>query len=162
MSFETFRVELRGGASSFAQVDGLIRQLPHTIADVEPIASGDSSYYTVKDGNHTIEVEVAPSPVRVSCRFTLSHPPSVDAALLSLVRELTVRLGMDAFVCDDVSTHDSQGFSIARFAEFAEIVSRTIAARRAEWIANFGSEYYSVTAPELYEKVILPRCVAVG
>ena len=73
-----------------------------------------------------------------------------------------VRLGMEAFVCDDVSTQDSKGFSIHQFAEFAEVVSRTIAARRSEWIANFGSEYYSVTAPELYEKVILPRCVAVA
>jgi|GEM_PF-5186140 len=94
MSFETFRVELRGGSATFARVDAAIRQLPHAQPDHDSMTSAGSTYYTVEDGFHIIEVEVADSPIQVSCRFTLCHPPSIDVAFLNFVRERQCRFGI--------------------------------------------------------------------
>jgi hypothetical protein len=149
MGFESFRVELRSGPATHAQVDESVRQLPNVKPDPESIRLPGSTYYTVEDEAHVIELEVADSPVRVSCRFTLCHPPSVDAAFLRLVRELMVRLGMEARICDDVPPQHAQGFPATRFPEFADAASRCISTRRAEWVS------------EVYERIILPRCVPV-
>ena len=162
MGFESFRVELRGGSASHAQADEVVRLLPHARPDHESIASQGSSYYTLDDRSHIIEVEVADSPLRVSCRFTLCHPPSIGPAFLNLVRELMSRLGMEATIRDDVRPEHSQGFSVARFPEFADIASGYIASRRAEWVANFGGSTFAATTPEIYEKIILPKCVPVA
>jgi hypothetical protein len=161
MGFESFRVELRGGPATHAQADGSVRQLPSVKPDPESIRTPGSIYYTIEDGVHVIEVEVADSPVRVSCRFTLCHPPSVDAAFLRLVRELMVRLGMEARICDDVPPQHAQGFPAARFPEFGDAVTRCIDARRAEWVANFGPSQFPAKTSEVYERSILPRCVPV-
>ncbi|MGL4550787.1 MAG: hypothetical protein ACRC33_06335 [Gemmataceae bacterium] len=142
-----------------ALAEGAVRELPHARPDHGSIASPGSTSYTVEDGSHVIEVEVVDSPVRVSCRFTLCHPPSVDAAFLNLVRELQRRLGMEARICDDVLPEHSQGFPPARFSEFAGVVPAYIARRRADWVAQFGTVHLAAKTPDVYEKVILPRCV---
>lgn len=162
MSFESFRVELRGGSSTFEQTDDLVRLLPNAIVDCEAIGTADSTHYTVEDGLHVIEVEVATSPVRASCRFTLSHPPSVDSAFLNLASKLMLQLGMNAFVCDDVPMQPPSGFPIGQFDEFADVVRRTIAMRRTEWVANFGPEQFPAKSAELYERSIRSRCVSVA
>ena len=161
MGFETFRVELRGGAATYAQAEETVRQHPHARPDHDSIASLGSAYYTLEDGIHVIEVEVAASPVRVSCRFTLYHPPSIDTAFMALVHELMARLGMEVKICDDIPPDHSQWFSGTQFSEFAEIVSSSIARRRAEWIANFGTVLLPAKTSEVYEKVILPRCTPI-
>ncbi len=158
MGFESFRVELRGGATSYAQADELVRGLPHAKPDAEAIASQGSSFYTLEDGFHVIEVEVGASPVKLSCRFTLCHPPSIDSAFLGLVRTLMTQLGMEARICDDVRPEHSQWFSVARFSEFTDIVASYVTTRRAEWITNFGPAQFPAKTHEVYERVILPRC----
>ena len=161
MGFETFRVELRGGGATFAQADAVARQLPHAQPDHDSITSRGSAYYTVEDGSHVIEIEVTDTPVKVSCRFTLCHPPTIDAAFLSLVREIQIALDMDVKICDDVRSDHSRWYSATHFIEFAEVASGYIAARRAEWVANFGATQLSAKTPEVYAKVILPKCVPV-
>jgi hypothetical protein len=162
MGFESFRVELRGGSASYDQVDAAVRSLSHARPDHVSIASQASTYYTIEDGRHAIEVEVAISPVRISCRFTLCHPPSITAAFLDLIRELMTRFGMDARICDDVPPEPAPGFSADRFPEFADVLSRCVAARRAEWVANFGPEQFPARTQEAYQRFILPRCEPVG
>ena len=158
MGFESFRVELRGGTASSTQVDELVRRLPHVKCDHEAIASRGSTFYTLEDGLHIIEVEVVASPLKVSCRFTMCHPPSIDSAFLPLVRELMARLGMEVRICDDVRPEHSQWFALDRFPEFAQIVSRDLATRRAEWLANFGPVQFPAKTHEVYERIIRPRC----
>ena len=162
MGFETFRVELCGGTATYTQAEEAVRRYEHARPDHDSIASRGSAYYTIEDGSHVIEVEVAASPVRVSCRFTLCHPPDIDAEFMGLVRDMQTRLGMVVRICDDVRPEHARCFPPAQFPEFSGIVSDYIAARRAEWIANFGPETLSATTPEVYEKIILPKCVPVA
>jgi hypothetical protein len=158
MGFETFRVELRGERANYQEVNEAVRKFPNSQPDLHSISMTGSTYYVINDGRHVIEVEVMDSPVKLSCRFTLCHPPSVDAAFLGVVRELMMRLGLQARVCDDVRPEHARAFSLDEFAEFAGVTSHYTATRRAEWIAAFGSDTMAATTNEVYQRVILPRC----
>jgi hypothetical protein len=158
MGFETFRVELRGGQATYREVDEAVQQFPHARPDRQSLPMKGSAYYLIEDGLHVLEVEVVDVPVKVSCRFTLCHPESVDLVFLGVLRGLMGRLGMEAKICDDVPPVHSRSYSLPEFADFAAVTRHTIAARRAEWIAAFGHEPLAATTNEVYERVILPRC----
>jgi hypothetical protein len=158
MGFETFRVELRGGKANYAQADEAIQELPHIRPDQHSLSTRGSRFYLYEDGQHAIELAVLDASVRVSCRFTLCHPPSVDAVFLGLVRDLMARLGMEAKICDDVLPDDARSFALDDFAAFAAATRRYITARRAEWIGAFGDVPMAATTNEVYQRIILPRC----
>lgn len=161
MGFESFQVELCGGQVSHAQANEAVAKLPHARPDPDALSTPGATYYTLEDGSHVIEVEVSPLPTRVSCRFTLCHPPSVEAALLGALRELMGGLGMEARICDEVLPEDAGWFKAARFADLSAAIARCAALRRAEWVAAFGPEQLAATTPEVYRRLILPRCVQV-
>lgn len=158
MGFESFRVELRGGTITYREAGEIVRELPHVQPDHHSMPLPGSSLFVVHDGQYAIELELMDSPVRLSCRFTLCHPASVDAAFLELVRELVMRLGMEVRICDDVPPEYEHPFALVAFPEFSAIALRRIAARRAEWIAAFGARPMAATTSEVHERIILPRC----
>ena len=92
-----------------SQADEVVRGLPNARPDLDAIRTRGSTFYTVEDGRHVIEVEVAAAPVRVSCRFTLCHPASVDNALLGMVHELMTQLGMSVRICDNTAARTCCG-----------------------------------------------------
>jgi hypothetical protein len=158
MGFEAFRVELGRTKAPFVEVDEAVRKLSCVTLDQDSISTKGSTFYVMDDGQHAIELEVIDAPVRVSCRFTLCHPPSVDLAFLGLVRELMLRLGMEVKVCDDVQSAHARSFSLAEFPDFMAITRHYIAARRAEWIAAFGDKPMAATMNQVYQRIILPQC----
>jgi hypothetical protein len=158
MGFEHFRVQLSGGRATYREADEAVRQLPHAHFDQHSVPVKRSTFYVIDDGQHVFEVELMDLPVRLSCRFTLCHPPSVDAGFLALARELMARLKMQATICDDVQPEHSRSFSLNEFEEFSAIASRYIAARREEWIAAFGDITMAGTTTDAYQQIILPRC----
>lgn len=158
MGFEHFQVELRGGRATFSEAHSAVLRLPHVRPDGESIPMKGAKYYIINDGQHAIEVEVMESPVRLSCRFTLCHPRSVDSAFLGIVRELMMQLGMEAKICDDVRPEQARPFSSEGFDVFSSITSRCIATRRTEWMKAFGTEPLAATTNEVYQRIILPRC----
>src|ERR1700722_236941 len=107
MGFESFRVDLREGTVSYAEAEEMIRQHPHVRPDRDAVPLQGSTCYVMDDGAHAIELELMDAPVHMSCRFTLCHPPSVDAAFLDLVRQLMDRLGLKANICDVVRDEDA-------------------------------------------------------
>jgi hypothetical protein len=158
MGFETFRVELRGGTATFREAEEAVRKSPHARPDPQAIPMQGSAFYVIDDRQHAIEVELMDSPGKLSIRFTLCHPTSVDSAFLNFVREMMARLGMTAKICDDVRPEHACTFSLAEFEEFSTITASYIAARRAEWIAAFGDELLPATTSEVYRRIIFPRC----
>jgi hypothetical protein len=158
MGFEAFRVELRGGPATSAEADNAAMQLPYVKPDHFSIPTAGSTFFVIADGKHVIELERLDSPVRLSCRFTLCHPPSVDAVFLGLIRELMTRLAMEAKICDDARPEHARSFTLDEFAAFSLITARYIAARRKEWIAAFGDQPMAATMTEVYQRIILPRC----
>jgi hypothetical protein len=158
MSFEVFRVEVQGGTATHREAVEILQTLPNIMPDHESLSMRGSTYYLVDDGQHVIELELLDSPVRLSCRFTLCHPPSVDAVFLGLVRELMARLGMEVRICDDVRPEHSRPFSLRELADFSATISGYIDVRRTEWVAAFGAETFGATTNEVYRRIILPRC----
>ena len=102
MGFEVFLVELRGGTATYKEANEAVRKLSHVKPDADGGFMPGATYYVFRDGIHTIEMELMDVPVRLSCRFTFCHPPSVDAVFLSLVRQLMSQLGMEVTIRDDV------------------------------------------------------------
>jgi hypothetical protein len=82
----------------------------------------------------------------------------VDSAFLDLVRDLMMRLGMEAKICDDVHPKNAHLFSLGDFAEFSALALGCIAVRRTEWSAAFGGEPMAATTNDVYREIILPRC----
>ena len=158
MGFESFRVELRGGQATHRDADEVVRQFPGARPDSGSLPTKGSTDYLIGDGRQVIEVEVMDDPVKVSCRFTLCHPTSVDVAFLGVLRELMARPGMGAMICDDVPPAHARPFTLAEFSDFAVIVRNHIDVRRAEWVAAFGTETLAATMNEVHERMILPRC----
>ena len=152
MGFESFQVELRGGPATFANAEQVVREFRYSHPDYESIELAGSKYFTIEDGSHVIEVEVAAKPVKVSCRFTLCHPPTVDTAFLDIVCKLQIHLKMDAIFGE-------RRFPIARFTEFANLATDCITERRAEWVANFGPTTLPAKTSEASEKMVLRNCV---
>lgn len=155
MGLESFQVELRGGGASALDARTAVQRLDNACPDDWALSATGSSYYLVRDAHHVFEVEVTDAPVRVSCRFTLSHPASVDDEFLNLVRTLMKWLGMTARICDDGGPG---AYSIAEFPAFADAARQQIARRRAEWRATFGDAPMAATTSELHQRVLLPRC----
>jgi hypothetical protein len=158
MGFESFRIELRGGRASYREVDETVGGLPHVRLDPDAVLTPGSTCYLRDDGRHVIEVELLDRPLRLSCRFTLCHPSSVDSSFLDFVRDLMVRLGMQAKICDEVRPEHSGSFSSREFTEFSAITAHYIAVRRAEWGTAFGTAPLAATTNEVYQRIILPQC----
>jgi hypothetical protein len=162
MGLESFRVELHGGQASYREVEETIRTHPHARLDPQSPPLTGSTFYLIDDGRHVLEVELRDAPVRISCRFTLCHAPSVDAVFLDLIRQWMLRLGMEVCICDDVRPEDAHPFSLANFADFSSASLRAISGRREEWIAAFGNEQMPATTNEAHQRIILPRCQPVA
>lgn len=157
MGFEHFKVDLHSGKAR-KDAEQVLRRLPLLSPDHDSMSFPSSSYYLWNDGKHIIEIELAESPLRVSCRFTLCHPRSVDSVFLDLIRKLMTQLQMAVTICDDTSPDSSQSFSPERSGELSELLPKLIAKRRREWIAAFGDHSLAATTKEVHERVILPMC----
>jgi hypothetical protein len=158
MGFESFRVELRGGRKTYRGASEAIRDLDHLTIDPDSIRTSGSMFFLLNDGNHVVEIELMDSPVKLSCRFTLCHPPSIDSVFLGLVRQLMSQLGMEARICDDVPPEHARSFSVNEFDDFSAAATRCIASRRLEWISFFGTELTAATTSEAHARIILPHC----
>jgi hypothetical protein len=162
MGFESFRVELRGGRASLHEAETAIRQVPFSRPDNESLPTAGSTHYVIDDSRHVIEIELRDAPVRVSCRFTLCHPLSIDEAFLGVIHDLMTRLQMQASICDDVRPEHSRPFSLDEFAEFATATSGYATVRRKEWVAAFGDKPMAASTSEVHQRIILPQCTPVA
>jgi hypothetical protein len=158
MGMEVFLIELHGGPSSYGEAKEIVHGMSNVYPDPEGGWFPGSTYYVFRDGTHTIEMELADAPVKLMCRFTLCHPPSVDAVFLTLVRELMLRLGMKVKILENIRPEHERFFSLQEFAEFSAIVRDPIATCRAGWIATFGDRQLGASSKEQFEEIILPVC----
>jgi hypothetical protein len=85
----------------------------------------------------------------------------VDLAFLNFMRELMVKLGMEAKIRDDVQPARSGPYSVDKFPEFAATSRHYIALRRAEWVLGFGDQQLAASTIEACRQIILPRCIPV-
>ncbi len=158
MGFESFGVELDGGTATPDELAQAISAIENVTIDEDSMLMPGASYFLYRDAQHAIEMELTRSPLRLSCRFTICHPPSVDSAFLEFIRCFLNEFGMRVRICDDVAPEDDHDFSLSQFAEFSQALVRYTAARRQEWKAAFGNLEIGATTNEVHERIILPLC----
>lgn len=158
MGFESFRVELCGGRANCHEADNVLRQLHQVRLDPDALLTPQSICYLRDDGLHVIEVELLDAPVRISCRFTLCHPSSIDSIFLDFIRDLMVLLGMQVKICTAARPEHASTFSVQEFMQFSAITAHCIDSRRAEWLATFGTTTLKATTNEVHQRIVLPRC----
>jgi len=156
MGFESFRVDLRGDEFTSEQINDWLRRQRGARPDDDATRVRGSKYFVIDDGRHVFEIETCDAPVRVSCRFTLCHPPSADGAFLSLIRGLMKRFDMSVHAhCG--SDGAPRKFSFAEFAEFEAVTRKEMTASRRGWIDMFGSRQMAATTAQAHAQFILPR-----
>lgn len=158
MGIESFQVMLRGGPATWTKAHDAIRQLQQIAVDREALATKESSYFVMNDGRHVIEIELMQSPLEISCRFTLCHPPSVDKAFLEVVRLLVDSLRMEVVICDDVQLEHAHPYSLSQFQEFAKVAAGCMETRRLEWIEMFGPKQMPASTRQVFSDIIVPQC----
>jgi hypothetical protein len=158
MGVESFQVTLEGGHADRTELDAALRAIAGMRLDPLPAFTPASTNYLFDDGSHIVELQLDDTPVRVSCRFALCHPDTIDSAFIGLVRLLMDRSGMDATIRDDVRPEHERPFPPADFAEFAACLPEYIAVRRREWIAAFGPDRMAATTAECWQWVIHTHC----
>jgi hypothetical protein len=142
MGLESFQLALYGGR---LQSGDLVRELR-----IDPAISTDrgllsSSVYLLRDdGLHKIEMEVDDIGTRLSLRFALCHPTSIDDVFLSLVKTYQSQFGME--------------FDRPDFEDEGQI-RQEIAMKRADWQLQFGTVTKPATSSEVFEWFIKPHCV---
>jgi hypothetical protein len=152
MGFESFGVSLEGGRVTADEAIRVIDSLDG-VSREDGFTTG-STYFLARDGRHAIELELMHTPVWLSCRFTLCHPPSVDSAFLQCVKQLMEKLDMRVEIRDDVTPEHSQPYSLDRFNEFSKACLHYIAARRREWKLAFGNRELAATTAEAHQHII--------
>jgi hypothetical protein len=160
MGFESFQIKLEGGTKTSSEAISAIRSLGNAVPDDESMMMPGSAYFLLKDGRHAIEMEVMDAPMRISCRFTLCHPSSVDAVFFDLARRLMALLDMRVTICDDVPPEHETPFTLDRIEEFTKAASACLTVRRAEWQGAFGMRQLGATTNEVHQHIILPQCQA--
>lgn len=162
MGFESFQVELGRGPATDEDVIKTLLSRGSVLPDNDSIVLKGSAYFLRRDGRHVIEMEISGSPAEISCRFTLCHPASVDAAFLAWVKELMESFQMRVRIRDDVTAEHEHDFSLEQFGEFSKACLYYIAERRREWQAAFGNQQLAATTAEAHQHIILPHCEPQG
>ncbi len=154
MGAESYLVRLSGSGATLADVRAALADLPGVTPDSGMLPSCE--YFVCEYQGGVFEMELSDrSPPVVSVRFTLAHPPTVDATFLALVRQLMTDTGLRVRVLSD---HASAEYDLAHFDHFSAAVLSDIARERRLWIGMFGPETLAASTAEVFERIILPRC----
>jgi hypothetical protein len=161
MGFESFQIILRGERTR-REAEETLHSLPGVVPDPSGGFLRSSTYFVMNDGPHSIEMEVDDAAgLRISCRFILSHPPTIDVVFIAFVCELMGRLGLEATAVEAPEAEPAWTFRPGECADLTAATMRHIAIRRREWIADMGTDH-AINRKELYERIILPRCAPTG
>lgn len=158
MGFESFQVRLQGPRPDAAAIDTFLLSLPRIQIDDDAFRIGDARYYVWSDADHVIEIELDGNPARLSARFMLCNPESIPTPFAELLLQLHGRFGGRIVICDEVPRNQPNEFTTENLEEFHEVLRQSIAARRAEWTAQFGPRVLPAKSRDVYREFILPLC----
>lgn len=158
MGFESFQVRWNPSRSTANEIDSHLRSLAEITNDVDALRVGDSRYYLWNDGRHVVEIEWSDSSASLSARFMLCNPESITDAYAEFLLQLQRRFGGGLAICDARPADRSREFGPGESNEFRDTLRESIAARRAEWVRDFGPRTLAANSRDVYREIILPKC----
>jgi hypothetical protein len=114
-----------------------------------------------RDGKHVVEFEVLSArgraPARVSMRFTLCHPDSVDRVFLEIATNLMTRQSLSASICEDLPDGTPRDYSQHEIGAFRVWCLWSIDHARRQWQRQFGPERIAVSTAAAWKHFLFDR-----
>jgi hypothetical protein len=102
--------------------------------------------FLYNDGEHILEIQVAPeygrpSSAYTSIRFALCHPDTVDDIFISFVLRTAKALGLTIEIKEDLpANYQVFEFSPPSYNSFQIVAEAGITNKRKYWVADFGPQ----------------------
>lgn len=158
MGAEDFQVGLMSDALDIEHATAYLE----TFDDISVIRKKtEELFFEYRKGGHVIEVELSRPKLRIatriSCRFSLCHPDSVDEVFADFVVDLAQGLSLPIEILEDVPAGEPYRFLPADLNGFRDALKKSIATKRDYWIKDFGDVKASLTCREAVQRFILKQ-----
>ena len=118
--------------------------------------------YIYNDTNHIVELQLMdckPKPPKLSFRFSLCQPSSIDGKFIELTTSIGKDLNLKIRIMESCQVEDDDIiFSPLDYENYNKILQEVIKVKRDYWIAMFGEETAVVTCSEAIMKFLVPKC----
>ena len=115
MGMECYLLRLEGSNSMDHMESDLIRLRRMEPDSSYKTGSRGERYFVFRDGEHVIELELHPVSggrvTKVSMRFALCHPDSVDRVFVEIAAGLMTRRNLSATICEDLPSGTQRDYS---------------------------------------------------
>ena len=138
MGCEDFQVMLKSRESDTIAVCDFLQ----SHANVKLV---EDAYFVYQDDSHLIEFEVRDSDgkFKVSLRFALCNPDTVDDVFLQLINSFSSQFSLDLIVKDIIDNENSVG------------IKGSILYKRALWKKDFGEKVEALSCDQAIDKYVL-------
>ncbi len=160
MGAEEFQVVLRGDNENLEKIVDKLKEIPHLSVDKETRSLAKEVHFLINDGVHIIEIEVSyikksKGPIRISFRFALCHPHSIDDAFYSLLIGIGKKLNMNIEIIDEVPSGYSYKFNPPHYRGLYTTLKKSIEIKRHYWVQDFGPGIASLTPSDAIIRFII-------
>jgi hypothetical protein len=117
------------------------------------------THFCYEDTEHFIELELAcAGRTKVSLRFAVCHPTSIDGVVAALVVELASTLRADTLIAEDLEPDDSglgMSFGPSQLEELRDSIIQCIPKKRHLWQVEFGTNKARLSCREALEVFVI-------
>ncbi len=143
----------------FITIVEAIKSMPKASTDKKSKRLSEEEYFLVEDDDHLIEVEISDNKkkklVKVSCRFALCLPNSIDNIFCKFIREIGQQFKMIIKILDDVPKGFSDIFNPSEYVGLEDSLKKAIQIKRDYWIQDFGSETANLRPSDALRRFVL-------
>ncbi len=159
MGAEDFQAILLSDNVQYDKVVETLRCIPNVDIDNESKRLADENYFVIDDGIHIIELEVSSRGkrkgyIKISCRFALCLPRSIDAVFYRLLRKIGKKFEMLIEVLDEVPVGCLDKFNPPDYVGMDHVLKKAIGLKRMYWVQDFGPETASLRTSEALKKFV--------
>ncbi len=164
MGVEDFQVVIKynGKNKEFNETIQFIKSCQNVFVDYDTKQISNEQYYIFDDSKHIIELEISQREaniIKISCRFAVCHPISIDNVFIELIIIIAKKLKSKIEILDETPNGDPYQFFYPEYEKFETVLKKTIEIKRNYWMQDFGSETASLRTSEAIKKYILSKCL---
>jgi len=160
MGVEDFQVSItyNGKSNEFNELNQYLKSYQNIIADYKTKQISNEHYYIFNDGKYIIEFEVSlreMNLIKISCRFAVCHPASIDSLFEKLIMAIAKKLKAKIEILDETPNGDPYQFFYPNYDNFKKILRKAIEIKRNYWIQDFGPKTLSLKTSDALKKYLL-------
>ena len=127
----------------------------HTV--VNPMS--DARYFLYEDSEHVVELLLRPDDEgsRISMRFALCHPDSIEETFARLVLDIATDLHADFAILDTVNDEEPEELDWTQGDTFRQALGPAIRFKRTYWQRAFGVDRARLTCSQAVMELMVNR-----